>query len=127
MVMDGRDLGFVDGAFQVATAFFTLMYIADRVDCQRVFDEIFRVLGPDGRLLVWDAVIPPRRATDKEIVVLELAITLPEAKIDTGYGVPWPDEKKGLDYYVSLARDAGFAVREHWKKDFLFFLELCRP
>ncbi|MFO7916703.1 MAG: methyltransferase domain-containing protein [Anaerolineae bacterium] len=126
MVMDGRDLGFVDGAFQAATAFFTLMYMADRVDCRRVFGEIFRVLGPGGRLLVWDAAIPPQQATDKEIVALGLEIALRDVKISTGYGVLWPDEKRGRDYYMSLAREAGFTVREHWEREHLFFMELCR-
>jgi len=60
IVMDARDLQFLDGTFQTATSFFTLMYIKAE-DHRRVFEEVFRVVAPGGRFLVWDAVFPPAR------------------------------------------------------------------
>src|SRR5512142_2404491 len=50
IVMDGRDLKFLDGAFPTVTVFFTFMYI-DPADHAKVLAEIRRVLKPGGRLL----------------------------------------------------------------------------
>lgn len=49
IMMDARDLKFLDEAFEVVTSFFTLMYI-DTADHQWVFEEAVRVLVPGGRL-----------------------------------------------------------------------------
>src|SRR5512137_2386057 len=44
IVMDARDLNFLDGTFPTATVFFTFMYIAP-ADHEKVFREIHRVLA----------------------------------------------------------------------------------
>ena len=64
IVMDARDLQFLDETFDVAASFFTLMYI-DGADHRSVFDEVHRVLRPGGRLLIWDAAFGDR--PDKRI------------------------------------------------------------
>jgi len=79
IVMDARELQFLDGAFQTATSFFTLMYIKAE-DHRRVFEEVFRVLAPGGRFLIWDAVFPPREDNRKDIAVFPVTVELPAGR-----------------------------------------------
>ena len=126
IVMDGRELKFLDGTFQTATAFFTLMYLHEKADCEGVFHETSRVLGPGGRFLIWDAVIPTCLDPEKEIVAFHLKVELPDREISTGYGTRWPAEETNLAYYVSIAESAGFAVRSQEDRGAHFMLELTK-
>jgi ribosomal protein S18 acetylase RimI-like enzyme/trans-aconitate methyltransferase len=110
IVMDARDLQFLDGAFQTVTSFFTLMYIKDEDHC-RVFEEVFRVLAPGGRFLIWDTMLPPRTDEKKDIAVFPISVELPGGKeVSTRYGVRWPTEGRDAAYYQQLAEAAGFEV-----------------
>ncbi len=110
IVMDARELGFLDGAFQTVTAFFSLLYMKGE-DHQRVFEEVFRVLAPGGRFLIWDAVIPPREDSKKDAVVFPITVNLPSGKtVSTRYGVRWPTEGRDIAYYRQLAEAAGFTT-----------------
>ena len=126
IVMDARDLQFLDGAFSTATSFFTLMYIKGP-DHEKVFSEVFRVLTPGGVFLIWDAVFPQRLDADKDRAVFPLLVKLPHEEIDTGYGVPWPEEGRDPSYYVKLAEKTGFDLVEQKEKDHQFFLKLRKP
>jgi SAM-dependent methyltransferase len=126
IVMDARDMKFIDNSFNTATVFFTFMYIQPQ-DHERVFQELYRVLKPGGRLLVWDVIFPRRVDEKKDVAVFRLTISLPDREIKTGYGAEWPKEAQGLTHYIELAEKAGFKAGEHREKDSWFFLEVRKP
>lgn len=122
IVMDARDLKFLDGTFATATVFFTFMYIAPE-DHAKVFAELHRVLGPGGRLLVWDPVFPAKAEPGKPRIIYPLHVRLPEKEINTGYGVRIA-EGQGADHFVGLAKAAGFEVLSRKDEAGWFYLEL---
>ncbi len=125
IVMDARDLKFLDGTFSTATVFFTFMYIAPE-DHAKVIAELLRVLGPGGRLLVWDPVFPAKADPGKSRIIYPLHVRLPGKEINTGYGVRLA-EGQGADHFVELAKAAGFEVLSRKDEAGWFFLELRKP
>jgi SAM-dependent methyltransferase len=124
IVMDARELKFLDGAFDTATVFFTFMYIAP-ADHAKVFAELHRVLRPGGRLLVWDVVFPRKTDEAQQSVLFPLRIRLPGKTIQTGYGVRFADGQ-GADHFAELAKAAGFEVVARKDNDGWFHLELAK-
>ena len=109
IVMDATDLKFLDRSFHTATAFFSLMYM--RPDIQRkTFAEVFRVLAPGGRWLIWDASIPRAPGNDTRGPVFRFRFQLPGKVVQTGYGTFWPEQPMDLEYYRRLARETGFEI-----------------
>jgi ubiquinone/menaquinone biosynthesis C-methylase UbiE len=108
IVMDARDLNFLDSSFNTATAFFSLMYIKSKNDQQRVLQEIWRVLKIGSTLYIWDIDLSERPNTDKEFYVIRLLYKLGKKEFKTGYGQRWPKEARGEKYYIALAEEAGF-------------------
>lgn len=122
IVMDARDLRFVDASFRTATVFFTFMYI-DPADHETVFREIHRVLGPGGQVLVWDAIFPVKRDPAHANILFPLHVKLPSKEINTGYGVRFR-EGQNADHFVALAQKVGFRVESHTNEAGWFFLAL---
>jgi ubiquinone/menaquinone biosynthesis C-methylase UbiE len=107
--MDAETLLFLDGSFSAATAFFSLMYLAEE-KLGRVLREVHRVLKPGGEFLVWDTVIPKRPPGAREVVAVRVIARLPDREIRTGYGCRWPAAGRSPDLYARIAKTAGFAV-----------------
>ncbi len=126
IIMDARDLKFLDDAFDTAAIFFTLCYI-NGSDHEKVFEEVFRVLASGGRFLIWDVIFLKRVDEKKDMALVPLLVKLPDKKITTGYGVRWPEKIQDLSYYVQLAEKVGFKVVSRKEKDRWFFLELIKP
>jgi ubiquinone/menaquinone biosynthesis C-methylase UbiE len=122
IVMDARDLKFLDGVFPTATVFFTFMYI-DPDGHAKVLSELHRVLAPGGRLLIWDVVFPKKTDPRQLYVMYPLTVRLPAKEIKTGYGVKIVEEQ-GQDHLVELARAAGFEVVGKSSATGWFFIEL---
>jgi len=122
IVMDARELKFLDRTFATATVFFTFMYIAP-ADHAKVLAEVHRVLKPGGRLLVWDVVFPAGHDPGQLYVLYPLHVRLPAKEINTGYGVKFADGQ-AAQHFVELARTSGFEVVTRKDEKGWFFLEL---
>lgn len=109
LVMDARDLKFLDNSFNTVAIFYTLMYIRE-ADHEKVFNEVYRVLKPDGRLFVWDVDLPSRKDSSLETILYSFTFKLPNTTINTGYGVHKQEKEQNLQYYIELAQKTGFKV-----------------
>ena len=127
IVMDARDLKFLDDSFNTATAFFSLMYISKREDQRKILEEIWRVLKPGGYLHLWDVDLSERPETDKEIYVVFLRYRVAGEEIGTGYGQRWPDEPRGKGYYIALAETVGFRHIRSEENKHTFYLLFQKP
>ncbi len=110
IIMDAKELKFLDNSFNTVTAFFTLLY-APIMEHEKIFQEIYRVLKDGGEFVLWDVVIPKRGDNAKEMFVVELEIKILNKIIKTGYGTLW-NKEQDLSYYSSLAKSIGFQLLE---------------
>ena len=124
IVMDGRDLKFLDNSFNTAAIFYTLMYI-NAEDHEKVFQEVKRVLKHGGRLLIWDVNLPVRKDASKEFGVYKFKFMLPQKEINTGYGAKFPKTvDQNMQYYVNIAQKTGFRIITTGINQPSFYLEL---
>ena len=123
LVIDARNLTFLDASFNTVTSFFTFMYINGR-DQEKVFREVFRVLKSQGRFLIWEVVAPQKVSGEENGYIVPLKIRLPDREIQTGYGAQKPEIVHDLDYYIQLAVKTGFKVVTMNQTDLTFSLEL---
>ena len=122
IIMDARDLKFLDSSFGVATMFFSMMYIKSQEDQQKVLSEAWRVLKPDGHLHIWDVDLSQHPCTDKEFYLVRLRYRIGEYEAGTGYGMRWPNDCRSEEHYVHLAQEAGFQLLSTERKMHVFYL-----
>lgn len=114
IIMDARDMKFLDESFPAATAFFSLMYLKEPEDHLKVFQEAARVIKPGGKFHIWDIDLELVPETDKEIFIVHLRYSTGQEFKETGYGMRWPKDPRGIDYYLELADTVGLiAVNSH--------------
>jgi len=107
VLCDACSMPFRNDGFDVATFFFSLMYMRTLERKRAVIVEAKRVLKPDGLLYFWDTVIVEKPET--HVVFVEA--NLPDGeKIFTGYGVRGNGKGQTLELVNKLALEAGFKV-----------------
>ena len=122
VLCDASSMPFRNDTFDVATFFFSLMYIKTLERKHAVMVEAKRVLKSDGLLYLWDAII--REKPDLSVVFVEANLPNGE-KIYTGYGVRGKAEKEqNLELVSKLAFEAGFRVVKESCENSAFHLEL---
>ncbi|QVK17470.1 class I SAM-dependent methyltransferase [Mycoplasmatota bacterium] len=107
IVMNAKELLFLDHSFETVTSFFTLMYIKNE-EHKQVFEEIYRVLKPNGHFILWDVVIP--KTINNTLFIAFLEVTLPNKTVSTGYGQKRNDKTQTSDYFIDLGKEVGFQV-----------------
>ena len=123
IIMDARELKFLDKSFDGVTSFFTLMYIEKRHH-ERVFEEIHRVLKDGGQFFIWDVTIPGYDGGTKDIFLVPLEIKLIDKKVTTTYGVSWDKAGQDVHFFVKLAENTGFQVERVKEIGETFCIEL---
>lgn len=126
IVMDAREMGFLDRSFDAVTSFFTLMYM-ERRHHQSVFDEVYRVLKDGGVFTIWDAKIPRYAGGTKDIFVVPLEVRLADKLVRTAYGVLWRDAEQDMKYYVEMGKRAGFDILATHEMGEVFRIQLGKP
>ncbi len=128
IIMDARELKFLDKSFDVIISFFTLMYI--NIDFHfRVFQEIYRVLKDNGEFMLWDVRIPKYKGGIKDIFIIPLDIEMKDRSISPTYGVSWEGSEQNLSYFIQLGETIGFQTifkEESGEIYFLKFKKLCK-
>jgi ubiquinone/menaquinone biosynthesis C-methylase UbiE len=126
IVMDMKELNFLEDVFSTVTAFFTFMYIPED-DFEVIFKEIWRVMKSKGELLVWEPIFKiPAEEKEKKNAVIILTIHLPNGKeIQTGYGGRIRDQD--INTLLNPAEKVGFKVLEKKEEEFTYYMRLQKP
>lgn len=86
IVMDARELQFLDESFSTVTVFFALMFVQQQEDQVKIMEEAWRVLMPDGTLHLWDIALSESPETDKELYLVHILYRIGDVVAETGYG-----------------------------------------
>jgi len=113
VVADARALPFDGETFYCATAFYFLMYLKSQ-DLNAVFNEVFRVLKPSGRFVIWDVTIPEAKRETKRLFVVPLKI---DGYSNTAYGAPWASRVLNAQQLIQIATAAGFKLEQNLGSD----------
>ncbi len=126
IVMDARQLLFLDDTFPTVTVFFTFMFMAP-ADHEKVFRELYRVTEPGGRLLIWDVVLPRLTDMKKKFATVPVAVKLPGKEFEAVYSTYLVPGGQGLPHFEALAAKIGFTVVNRRTSQDWFYLELAKP
>ena len=126
IVMDARELKFLDCTFNTVTAFFSFMFIHPD-DHAKVLQEIFRVLTPGGYFMLWDVDIQKRPVPEIDMLMFRLQVRLPYTVINTGFGTPYTEKCMTLHDYIVKASEIGFKWVEQGFARQTFFCKFQKP
>ncbi|MHA2080451.1 MAG: class I SAM-dependent methyltransferase [Candidatus Thorarchaeota archaeon] len=124
LVMDARELQFLEKSFGTVTIFFTLMYMPFE-DLDTIFSEIARVLKPGGELLMWDVKVEVPADLDSKIkyFMVPLTVKFPDGTTnETGYGAYIRNQS--MQSFVTVATAHGFELEESRLNDLTFYARL---
>lgn len=126
IMMDARELKFLDCTFNTVTAFFSFMFLHPD-DHEKVLREIFRVLAPKGQFMMWDIEIQERPAPERDMMIFPLQVRLPSTIINTCYGTPYTEKCITMHDYIAQAKAVGFAWIEQCFAKQTFFCKFQKP
>ncbi|MFX0002286.1 MAG: class I SAM-dependent methyltransferase [Promethearchaeota archaeon] len=122
IIMDAKELKFLDNSFDTITAFFSIMYMPIK-DHKKIFEEIYRVLRKEGEFIIWDPFIPKRKDKEKELYAVLITVQINNKEVKTGYGTHW-NKEQDFHYFVDLAKGIGFKIIDQMLEEEYFFLRL---
>jgi len=125
IIMDAKDLQFLDGTFETVTAFYLFMYVPME-NRKEIFEEIYRVLKEGGELVLWDMVITKKGESNKELYGADVKVIIGDKEIDTGYGTHW-NKEQNIKYFIDLGKDVGFKVSSKQEVDKKIFIRFHKP
>jgi len=120
IVMDAKDMSFVDNSFDTVTLFYSLMYMKESIK-EAVLKEAYRVMSNGGFLYIWDNEIPKYEGGSKDVYVSQLHVTYNNQLTTTGYGIGLDDQGQSMNHIIKALKTAGFkniqesVVNEHFK------------
>ncbi len=123
IIMDARNMDFLDNQFDLCTSFFTFMYL-EKSDYEKVFKEVKRVLKPKGKFIIWDLSIPEKDRKDKDFYAVKLEVQFNNQKINTAYGTYWKENSQKFDEFLHLANKNNLEVLKKDIDNHCFYLEL---
>ncbi len=124
IIMDAKDLKFLDEYFDTTTAFFSFMYVPSS-DRKEIFNEVYRVLKKGGEFVIWDLMIPESKLNAKDFYGINFTIKIGEKKISTGYATRW-NRVQSSDIYSNLGESIGFKVIEKYVSDHTFYIRFLK-
>jgi ubiquinone/menaquinone biosynthesis C-methylase UbiE len=122
IIMDAKDLKFLDNTFDTATAFFSIMYMS-KSDHKKILKEIHRVLKKEGEFLIWDPIIPKKSDKEKELFTILIKVKIKNNEGRTGYGTRW-NKEQDINYFIKIVKSVGFKVIDQRVEEEYFFLKL---
>lgn len=124
IIMDAKELKFLDDYFDTVTAFYSLMYVPPE-DREKIFKEVYRVLKKGREFVIWDLKIPKNEDKSKIFYGITLSIDIGSKEISTGYAIRWNSEQ-GYKLYTELGERIGFSVKEYQEDDYTFYIRFIK-